>query len=161
MSHQDTSPPSDFEAQLTKSSGFLITMLGQESRRRFMAYVSSQNIGWPHQSVLGILLDLGSEGTASQRELGEAAHIDPRNLVAILDTLAERDLIERVPDSLDRRRAGIRLTEGGSRLARELRATSARLESDFFAGLSRAERATLHRLLLKLYRGIQDDHATP
>jgi len=158
----ETLAPDDIESNLASSDGFLIAVLGQESRRRFMECVNRWELGWPHQSVLGALLNSGSDGMASQKRLSAQVHIDPRNLVAILDTLEERKLIERAPNPQDRRSYGIRLTPGGADLARELRATGAQLERDFFASLTQAEQDTLHQLLLKLYRGIEgidDGHA--
>jgi MarR family transcriptional regulator, lower aerobic nicotinate degradation pathway regulator len=151
----DASIPSNIETKLSESSGFLLAMLGQESRRRFMVEVNRRELGWPHQSVLGALLTLHGAGTTSQRQLGEYVGIDPRNLVAILDVLEERQLVERVPDPADRRRSGVRLTERGAELASELRLMGDSLEREFFSSLSPAERDTLHRLLLKLYRGIE------
>ncbi|HEV2237047.1 MAG TPA: MarR family transcriptional regulator [Ktedonobacterales bacterium] len=149
----------DITDQLAESTGFLLAELGQESRHRFMAHVNRQELGWPHQSVLSALLDLAQAGATSQKQLGEFAHVDPRNLVAILDALEARALVERVPVPADRRRSGIRLTDGGARLARELRATGAALERDFLAALNQAEQDTLHQLLVKLYRGISDGQA--
>jgi DNA-binding MarR family transcriptional regulator len=159
MRHEDETTKStdmdDMVAQLTESNGFLIAALGQESRRRFMAHVNRWDLGWPHQSVLGALLNAWPEGTTSQKQLSVYVHIDPRNLVTILDTLGARKLIERTPNPQDRRSYGIQLTPGGADLARELRAAGAQLERDFFAILSQAEQDTLHQLLLKLYRGIE------
>jgi DNA-binding MarR family transcriptional regulator len=152
--------PDDLEAQLSESSGFLLAMLGQESRRRFTAQVSRWSIGWPHQSVLSALLRLGDRGVPSQKQLSEYARVDPRNLVAILDTLEEGHLIERVPNPTDRRSYGIQLTARGVSLAHEIRAAGLRLESDFFACLTEAEQRTLHRLLLKLHRGTDYEHAS-
>jgi DNA-binding MarR family transcriptional regulator len=151
----DPTALNDIVAHLTESNGFLIAVLGQESRRRFMAHVNRWDLGWPHQSVLGALLSAGPDGTASQKRLSAYVHIDPRNLVAILDTLEERKLIERAPNPQDRRSYGIRLTQSGAHLARELRDTGAQLERDFFASLTQAEQDSLHQLLLKLYGGIE------
>src|SRR5215831_6830192 len=83
----------DMEAQLTDSSGYLIAALGQESRRRFIAHINRWDLGWPHQSVLGALLNAGPDGVTSQKRLSAYVHVDPRNLVAILDTLEERNLV--------------------------------------------------------------------
>jgi DNA-binding MarR family transcriptional regulator len=151
----------DMVERLTDSNGFLIAALGQESRRRFMAHANRSDLGWPHQSVLGALLSAGPDGMASQKRLSAYVHIDTRNLVAILDTLEERKLIERTPNPQDRRSYGIRLTQSGADLAGELRAAGAQLERDFFASLTQAEQDTLHQLLLKLYRrieGAEDGH---
>ena len=154
-SEDDMAAPDDILAHLSESNGFLIAVLGQESRRRFMAHINRWDLGWPHQSVLGALLNAGPDGVTSQRRLSAYVHIDPRNLVTILDALEGRQLVERTPNPQDRRSYGITLTQSGARLASELRTASAQLESDFFACLSEAEQESLHQLLLKLYRGIE------
>ena len=151
----ETAALDDIETELTSSNGFLIAVLGQESRRRFMEYVNRWDLGWPHQSALAALLNTEPKGMASQKQLSAQVHIDPRNLVAILDTLEERKFIERTPNPQDRRSYGITLTPSGADLARELRAAGAELENDFFASLTQAEQDALHQLLLKLYRGIE------
>jgi DNA-binding MarR family transcriptional regulator len=153
----DDRSPNDFEAQLSESTGFLLAVIGQESRRRFMAQVSRWSIGWPHQSVLGALLGLGDDGAPSQKQLSEYVRVDPRNLGVILDTLEAAHLIERVANPRDRRSYRIRLTESGAGLAREIQAAGAKLESDFLAGLTEIEQRTLHQLLLKLHQGTRFD----
>lgn len=151
--------PNDIEDQLIESNGFLLAAIGQESRRQWMEHISRWDLGWPHQSVLGALLTSGDEGTASQKRLSEFVGIDPRNLVAILDVLEKRRLVERMSNPRDRRTSGVKLTEAGASLAHELRAAAVELERSFFASLSQDEQNTLHQLLLKLYRGIEDDYA--
>ena len=149
----DTNDTNDTVAHLTESNGFLLAALGQESRRRFVAHINRWDLGWPHQSVLAALLNAGPDGVTSQKRLSAYVHVDPRNLVAILDTLEERKLIERASNPQDRRSYGVALTQSGVHLARELRAASEQLERDFFASLSQSEQESLHVLLLKLYRG--------
>jgi len=149
----ESSGPSE---RLTGSNGFLIAMLGQESRRRFMAHVSQWEVGWPHQRVLSALLELGAGGTTSQRQLSELADIDPRNIVPVIDLLEQRRLIERVPDPSDRRRSGAALTDDGARLARKIHDAAVMLERQMFSGLSADEQDTLHDILLKLYRIVRE-----
>ena len=151
--------PNDIDDQLIESTGYLLAAIGQESRRQWMEHVSRWDLGWPHQSVLGALLTSGDEGTASQKRLSEFVGIDPRNLVAILDVLEKRRLVERTSNPRDRRTSGVKLTQTGASLARELRAAAVALERRFFASLSQDEQNTLHQLLLKLYRGVEDDYA--
>lgn len=148
------------EDQLIESNGFLLAALGQESRRQWMEHISRWDLGWPHQSILGALLSLGDEGTASQKRLSEFVGIDPRNLVPLLDVLEKRRLVERIANPRDRRTSGVKLTEAGVSLARELRAAAVELERSFFARLSQDEQHLLHQLLLKLYQGTEDDNAT-
>src|SRR5262245_52572051 len=95
--------PNDIEDQLIESNGFLLAAIGQESRRQWMEHVSQWDLGWPHQSVLGALRSLGEAGAASQKRLSAFVGIDPRNLVAIVDALEQRRLVERITTPRDRR----------------------------------------------------------
>jgi MarR family transcriptional regulator, lower aerobic nicotinate degradation pathway regulator len=152
----ETGESSGANEHLTDSNGFLIAMLGQESRRRFMAHVSQWEVGWPHQRVLSILAGLGAGGTTSQRQLSELADIDPRNIVPVIDLLEQRQLIVRAPDPSDRRKSGVTLTGDGARLARKIQDAAVMLEQQMFSGLGADEQDTLHDILLKLYRSVQE-----
>ena len=121
-----------------------------------MAHVSQWEVGWPHQRVLSALLELGAGGTTSQRQLSELADIDPRNIVPVIDLLEQRQLIERVPDPSDRRKSGATLTDDGAKLARKIHDAAVMLEQQMFSGLSADEQDTLHDILLKLYRIVQE-----
>jgi DNA-binding MarR family transcriptional regulator len=75
-------------------------------------------------------------------------------MVARMDVLEEKGLIERVRNSEDRRSYEIRLSPEGRRVLTQLR-RKARAHGDrFFAPLTEGEREELHRLLTKLAAGI-------
>lgn len=132
---------------LYASTGFLLAMVGAESRRRFVQSLA----GWDlRPSHYGTLMALSERGAMSQRELGRMIGVDPRNLVAIIDLLEARRLAERQPDAADRRRRAIRLTPAGGELLEELRRGGEALEREMLAPLAPEERATLRTLLLRL-----------
>lgn len=132
---------------LLKSTGYLIARAGSESRRQFVEALAGQDLTLSAYSVLMIL---GGAGTATQREIGLAAGIDPRNLVPILDDLESRRLIVRDQHPADRRRHSVALsTAGRAKLSRLVKAGDA-VETAFLQRLSPAERRQLHRLLRKL-----------
>src|SRR5260370_9297365 len=87
-------------AQLLKSTGYLLARVGSESRRRFVEALATEGLTLAAYSVLMLL---GAIGEMTQRELGNAAGIDPRNLVPILDDLEERGLLLRGKHRTDRR----------------------------------------------------------
>ncbi len=132
---------------LFASTGFLLGLLGGESRRRWAQALERWNLRPSH---FGALMVLGELGAASQRELGRMIGIDPRNLVPVIDVIEERGLAERTPDPMDRRRHVIRLTSSGKRLLRQLRRSGDEAEMEMLAALDVSERAALHALLLKL-----------
>lgn len=145
----------DLQSRLTDSNGFLIAYVGTESHRRFADVISKRNIGMYQQAVLTTLAFMDEQTTPSQKELGSATGIDPRNLVPVIDSLEERSLIERQAIPHDRRRFAIKLTTAGRTLALEMLTAGQKLEDDMFACLNEQEKATLHQLLLKLYQAIE------
>jgi DNA-binding MarR family transcriptional regulator len=93
---------------------------------------------------------LRDQGRTPQQELGEALHLDPNNLVLLLNDLEDDGLVERRRDPNDRRRHLVHLTGDGKRMLRRLRTRAREIEDEFLAPLSDSERADLHALLLRL-----------
>lgn len=86
----------------------------------------------------------------TQRELADFLRLDPSQVVAIIDDLERRGLVERQPDERDRRSKVLVPTEEGRRVSRVARAAASAAEIAPFAGLSDAERATLSGLLARV-----------
>jgi len=101
-------------------------------------------------------MTLGNVPTASQRQLGEAIGVDPRNLVAVIDELEGRGLLQRTLETGDRRRHAVRLTAAGRAKLAELRRNGEAAERDLLVALDAQERKQLHRLLVKLISGLQE-----
>jgi DNA-binding MarR family transcriptional regulator len=128
-------------------TGYLLARAGSLSRRRWARMLTEHGVTPHHYGVLMALRELGPVG---QRRLGEAIDVDPRNLVAVLDGLAERGLVHRDVDPADRRRRVVGVTDAGGQLVGELIDAGATIEAEFFAGLSATERSELHRMLVTL-----------
>jgi DNA-binding MarR family transcriptional regulator len=77
-------------------------------------------------------------------------------MVARMDALDERGLVDRVRGSGDRRSYEIRFSRAGRELLAQLRAQDREHAQRFFEPLTKAERAELHRLLEKLAAGLDD-----
>src|SRR5215471_3917478 len=130
--------------ELLESTGYLLARAGSESRRRFVEALARQDLTLAAYSVLMIL---GSAGVSTQRQLGEAVGIDPRNLVPILDDLEARGLLTRDEHPGDRRRHAVKLgPEGRTKLA-SLGRVGAKAEADLLEPLSSSQRKQLHSLL--------------
>ncbi len=81
-------------------------------------------------------------------------------MVAFLDVLEQRGLIERQADPLDRRRHVVKLTAIGQRELQQIRQAREEVDDAFFAGLDTEEQETLHRLLVKLFLSLTEWSST-
>jgi DNA-binding MarR family transcriptional regulator len=136
---------------LLASTGFLLARLGMESRRRFARMMGNHRLSTHH---FGLLVALGEQGLLTQQQLSRIMGVDPRNAVPIIDELEKAKLIERQPDSNDRRRYNVSLTPAGRRIIERLHRDGAKLEEEMLKPLSNGERASLHELLIKLFVAI-------
>ena len=125
--------------------GELIVRAARSLRGRWREVLEPWDLS-PHQSRA--LMVVGrSEGGLRLSGLAEALRIAPRSATEVVDGLAARELVERVPDPTDRRAVLVRATDEGARVMTEVRAARA---ADSRAALDRIpadERAELARLL--------------
>lgn len=106
-----------------------------------------------HYALLAALEEFGP---ASQAALGRRTGIDRSDMVATVNELAERMLVERRPDPADRRRNVVTLTPAGRRHLAELDLLIADAQDELLAPLTPDERTHLVHLLTRLV----DHHAT-
>jgi DNA-binding MarR family transcriptional regulator len=136
------------------SSGYLLARIGAESRRRWRHMLAEHDLG---EHAFGVLMALDQVGPQSQRALSQLLGIDPRNTVAVLDSLETRALVERAKDPDDRRRHAVRLATDGRRLLERLHADGATTELAMLVALTVTEREELHRLLVKLLAAMTEN----
>ncbi len=143
--------------RLLTNRAYLLGRLGREARRQFTQIISAWELNSSHY---GILLLLEEIGQASQQHLAHVLTIDRANMVALLDVLEKRGLLERTVDPLDRRRHVVKLTTVGREEMRQLRQAGEGLDETFFHGLDQGEQAILHQLLVKLFKSLIEQEAT-
>lgn len=157
-----SSPPSSAAPATAAPAGqeldtsYLETLVGYNTRRATLAIVE---VFMERMAVYGlsivdfsVLSLLGHNPGATSRQLCATLGILPPNLVGIIASLDKRGLIDRRPHPTDGRALGLHLTAAGLALLRQAEETAARLEDDATRRLGAAERATLIRLLQKIYR---------
>lgn len=140
-------------AAVNAQTGFLLRKVSAASFAAFAEIVSEHGL---HPMHFGMLMILAAEEPIAQHELGSRAGVDPSTMVARMDALEEKGLVQRVRSSGDRRSYEIRLSPEGRKLLGQLR-RKAKVHGDrFFAVLTEDERAELHRLLAKLAAGLEE-----
>jgi DNA-binding MarR family transcriptional regulator len=132
---------------LLRLPSFVMFQLLRESRR-LTAELGDDGLRLPH---LAIMCCLAEVGPLAQREISARLHIDPSDLVALLDDLEQAGLANRQRDTTDRRRYLVSLTDKGREVGKQRLATSQRMDEALFAPLSTEEHTRLHRLLLRTY----------
>ena len=107
--------------------------------------------------LLGQLRD--SDGAMPQQSLCGAMHLDPNNLVLMLNELEDDGYIERKRDPEDRRRHIVELTSAGKKALDRAEKGMESVEDQVLAALDKDQRAELRKLLaLALSDG--EDEAT-
>jgi DNA-binding MarR family transcriptional regulator len=139
------------EQQLTNKA-YLLGRLGREARRRFTQILTLWNLNPSHYGILFLLEEIDQ---ASQQQLAQHLTIDRANMVDLLDLLEKRGFVERTQDPVDRRRHAVKLTSSGREEIRQMRQAVDKLDQEeFFVGLDSQEQATLHALLIKLFKSL-------
>jgi len=139
-------PPAS-TGKIPPSVAFLLSQLGYEVSREMGEALDAVGLELRQFGLLRLLAD--SDGH-SQRALGEALRIAPNRMVALVDDLERKDLIERRTHPEDRRAYAVSLTEAGSAaLARGFQAAFG-VEASTCSPLDAAERTQLLGLLSKL-----------
>ncbi len=86
----------------------------------------------------------------TQRELSEFLRLDPSQVVALVDDLQSRGLVERRPDPTDRRANVVVATDAGRELQTRGQAATQSAERELHATLTDAEHASLVDLLRRI-----------
>jgi DNA-binding MarR family transcriptional regulator len=94
------------------SVAFLLAQLGAHAASRFAERLAPLKLA-PHHA--GLLRLIGAAAGMSQRALGQRLGILPSRVVALVDELESRGLVERRDDPGDRRTYALHLTAAGRR----------------------------------------------
>jgi DNA-binding MarR family transcriptional regulator len=136
----DSSPP--FQAV-----GFVVSSVGYAVAKRFRATLAPLGLE-PREFAL--LRAVGAAEGHSQQAIGERLQIPPSRMVAFVDGLEERSLLERRQNPHDRRTRALYLTSDGRELLERAFTLAAGLERDLCAELGDPEREQLLELLQRV-----------
>lgn len=126
---------------------FLLSQVGIHASRRFAERIATVDLNPPLFRVLN-LVD-AAEGQ-SQQAIGAAIEVPPSRMVALVDELEQKGLVERRPNASDRRVRALYLTQKGRRALARGRRIAKEHEEALTHGLSAADRKRLVDLLQKM-----------
>jgi len=101
--------------------------------------------------IFGALVIVEANPGLKQNELSRAINLDRSTVVAVVDKLEQRKLVERRVLPNDRRSNALWLTADGAKLLKQLKTRVAAHEKRLVRHLSAAERDTLVALLEKIF----------
>ncbi|MCZ7440390.1 MarR family transcriptional regulator [Micromonospora sp. WMMC241] len=143
----DTPDPDAVPARLAALPSWLITQTALRAGRLVSDGLAAVDARGYHFRLLATLDEFGP---ASQATLGRRSGIHVSDVVAALNELAERDLVDRAPDPADRRRNVVTVTPAGRRQLRRLEKQLTAVQDELLAPLSPTERAQLTGLLSRV-----------
>ncbi len=126
----------------------LMIKLGRITMHRFTEALEPYALRPRH---LAALIELRDHGELSQQELGGRLHVDPTNLVEILNELEENGLATRRRDPEDRRRHRVEVSKKGLAVIEKVSAAMDGVEDELLADLADGDRDELERLLLSIW----------
>ena len=135
------------ESKLRGTTAFLLAQVGAHAAGQFGERLKSLRLLRPHA---GILTLIGVSPGLSQQELGRRLGILPSQLVALLDELQERGLIERRQDATDRRSYALHLTASGRNTTEQIGRIAREHDDAICAPLNTDERQQLTDLLIRI-----------
>lgn len=135
---------------LEEIAGFHVRMAQAAIYRDFCAKMKAINLS---QTQYAVLVLVSANPGVSQIDLARSIGSDRATMMALVNRLELRRLVERTLSETDRRKQELRLTVEGAATLKRAAGVIAKHEKSAFAGLSADETATLVRLLKKVYLG--------
>jgi DNA-binding MarR family transcriptional regulator len=128
-------------------TAFLLAQVGAHGARRFAERVAKIGLTAPDA---GLLRKIASDPGVSQQALAEHLGVMPSRMVALVDELEAKGIVERQRSTEDRRNYALQLTERGHQVLRELSRIAAEHEESLCAALSKEERLHLRALCQRI-----------
>jgi DNA-binding MarR family transcriptional regulator len=142
MADDDATP-----ARLAAKPSWLISQASMHAQRLLSEGLATVGARGYHYRLLAALTEFGP---ASQAQLGRRTGMDRSDVVAAVNDLAARGLVQRSPDPSDRRRNVVSITPAGAAHLDRLEDLLTGVQAELLAPLSPAERTELARLLTRV-----------
>jgi DNA-binding MarR family transcriptional regulator len=126
----------------------LMIKLGRITMHRFTEALGPYGIRPRHVAAL---IELRDSGELTQQTLCAHLHLDPTNLVAILNELEDRGYAKRRRDPEDRRRHLVEVTRKGVAVIEKVSEVMDGVEEELLAGLEPAEREAFEGALTSIW----------
>ncbi len=131
----------------TGQPAFLLSQLGAHAAARFAERLGVLELS---PADAGILRLLRTAAGISQQDLSSRLQIHPSRLVAILDNLERRLLVERKPNPDDRRLYSLHLTRDGGVMLQRVGTVAQEHQDALLSALTGEERAKLTEMLQRV-----------
>jgi len=133
--------------QIPRSTTFLVTQVGAHAASRFSERLKELDLAPPHA---GILRNIAVHPGTSQQALAARLGMAPSRLVALLDELQGRGLVERKHHPDDRRLYALHLTAAGAETMAGIGRVARGHDEEVLRALSAKERELLGDLLARV-----------
>ena len=134
-----------------QSAAFLLSTLGFTVSRRFHEMLGPLEL---EPGEFALLRAVAASGGEPQNALAERLHISPSWMVAIVDQLERRGLVERRPHARDRRIRNLHLTADGKKLLKQAERRAQQFDRQVTDPLTEAELQQLLELLQRVAAGL-------
>jgi DNA-binding MarR family transcriptional regulator len=134
-----------------RSVAFLLSSLGYTISRRFHGILEPLEL---EPGEFALLRAVAASDGEPQNALAERLHISPSWMVAIVDELERRELLERRPHARDRRVRNLHLTATGKKLLKQAERRARQFDRHVSDPLSESELRQLVELLQRVSAGL-------
>jgi DNA-binding MarR family transcriptional regulator len=136
--HDDRSP------RRPRGTAFLLAQVGAHAATRFAERISELGV---IPADVGLLRMIATLPGRSQQSVAEEMGVVPSRVVALVDNLEGKGLVERRRNPQDRRNYELHLTAEGTKVMAQMRRVGSAHEDDICAALDDEQRAQLAGLL--------------
>jgi DNA-binding MarR family transcriptional regulator len=128
-------------------AAFLLAQLGAHAARRFGERVAEIGLSPPDA---GVIRKIANDPGVSQQALAEHLGVMPSRMVALVDALESKGIVNRRRSTEDRRNYELQLTDNGRQILREVSRIAAEHEESLCAALNKDERVQLRDLCQRI-----------